>query len=143
MCSASQKPYRVDDVVYESEVLEKSSRRYSSEYNERFYLQITAHRVIQVNYQYRTVRIRCANGCERALSYGGDTCPRTKYWHTLDEARKELGEKVEKQMVEDVKALAELQAKVKHHELLRKQAKTFNVIKIPTKVENPADDVTP
>lgn len=101
MLSASEKPYAVGELVYVVALDEAytRSRRNGGELQDSYKPTIQAHRVIQVNFQYRTVRLRCAKGCEDVLRFNdGGRCSTVKYWHTLIEARAELSDKIDDQM---------------------------------------------
>jgi hypothetical protein len=132
MMSASQQPIQLNDVLYETDLVDG---RYSSkmELDEQKF-SITAHRVIQVNYQYRNVRIRCANGCEVTLSFGGDKCPRTKYWHSVEDAKKELAVKLDGFVKIATGEISKQKARIDHYQELKKSLPAFNVIKTPVKV---------
>lgn len=101
MLSASEQAYKVGELVYVVGLDEAytRTRRGGGEMEDSYKPTIQAHRVIQVNFQYRTVRLRCAKGCEDVLRFNdGGRCSTTKYWHTLDEARAELSIMLDGQM---------------------------------------------
>lgn len=95
MVSASQKAFAVDDVVYTlgSVVVPKVDDGWDEEIDDdeqgtvKDGYGITAHRVIQINYQERYIRIRCGNGCEQTVSYGGDSCSRVRVYHRLTQVK--------------------------------------------------------
>jgi len=135
MLSASEKPINAGDILYETELSETYNR--SGDETDKYKLVITAHRVIQVNYQYRYVRIRCANACEMTIQYGQDKCSRTKYWHTVEDARKELTAKINNWVKTNDGEIANLESKAKHYQDLLKKVPSFNVVKIPADVKSP------
>lgn len=102
MLTADQHPLSVGDLVYSVHV---NTSRYDDE--DELGAEFTAHRCIQLNYQYRYARFRCANGCEETLSYD-EGCSTRKLYHSLDAAKKHAREKIEG-------SIKDIQQKIEKH----------------------------
>jgi len=84
MLSKSQKPINLHDVVFSGEA---GVSGYDGE--KKVDIELTAWRVIQVNYQDRYVRIRNADGCELTVSFA-EGCARIKLHHDFNDLRSDV-----------------------------------------------------
>lgn len=130
MLSSSQVPFAVGDVVYETDLAEKYNRYGDDQYQPV----IKAHRVFQIDYQYRRVRLRCAKGCESTLQFNDSACHRTNYWHTLADARSELYSALETKAQRCQSDIDEANEKLEHIAALRKGIDQLAPKKMPANI---------
>lgn len=108
MHSASDDPFNVNDVVYSFSTSLKTvddDDGYDEDEDDGLPVQIIPHRVIQVNYQDRYVRVRCGNGCEATINFASGSCGTERYYHDLNLVKKLIAKKIlEKKTSEEEKA---------------------------------------
>lgn len=120
MASGDGEDIKINDILYSPSYSRGGSsygRQKASKFN------ITPHRVIQIDYEYRYIRLRCPKGCESTVKFAEEGCSTDKYYHKLssaiDEVLDDIGDNVKdvadlEQYYKNVRLkLAELSGEVK------------------------------
>lgn len=130
MMSRSGKKINLHDVLYTAVVafpsgghrFQKQLDEYDDEDDLTLIADAEAHRVIQVNYQDRYIRIRSVDGCEETIPFADGACPRRQMFHTFDEVQKLVLNGCQREMRSISKEISQ------RHEYRERVAGTLNTV---------------
>lgn len=113
MFTADGKPIKTGELIY---TLETNLGKYTSR-KER-YMRAVPHRVIRVDNRYRTVRMRCARGCEDFLQFNRG-CSMDGYYSTEAGALRALEEMRAHEVKEQKRGIGEIEERMRHTQSLK------------------------
>jgi len=91
--------FTADGVPMEFNALVYTCDYYEDKWDKKASAGITAYRITRIDLRYRTVRMRCAKGCETFLQLN-QGCSIEKYYSSKEQAEFVLKEKIEKSVYE-------------------------------------------